>query len=301
MSDAGAALPRISVVVPSLDAAVTMERTLRSIETQRYPNLQVVCMDGGSTDGTVAIVERYPHLVSSFVSEKDRGAAEAINKGFRRADGEIFCWLNADDEFAPGALHCVAEHFRTDPEADVLTGACRRFYADGSSVVTQVPDRFVSAMALRNDIEQPSTFWRASVHRAAGELDESYRLAFDSEWWNRLRARGARFVRIPDVLSHYHFSNDNLTSRGAERVIAELERVTATYASPRIAGLYRFLYRTFDLRGYYDPPVAKLPPARRFVFRTTLSLLRRLFGREVVDSYNWNWASKQVRGLVWYR
>jgi glycosyltransferase involved in cell wall biosynthesis len=293
--------PRISVVVPSFNAATTMERTLRSIEAQAYPNLQVLCMDGASTDGTQRVVERFPHVVTELRSEKDRGPADALNAGFRRADGDIWGWLNADDEFAPGALHRVAAAFRDHADADVVTGGCLRFYADGSQVRTTVPDRFVSAMALRNDIEQPSTFWRAELHRRAGELDLTYCLAFDWEWWNRFRARGARFVRVPEVLSHYHFSGSNLTSRGAQRVVDEMERVTATYASPAVARAYRFIYRAFDLRGYYDPPVSELPAARRLLFRTTLSLMRRMFGRDVIDNYNWNWASKQVRNVVCYK
>ncbi|HET6413109.1 MAG TPA: glycosyltransferase family 2 protein [Anaeromyxobacter sp.] len=294
-------VPRISVVTPSYNAALTVERTLRSIEAQGYPELQVICIDGGSSDGTQALIEQHSDLVSVFVSEKDRGVASALNKGFRRADGDIFCWLNADDEFAPGALHRVAEAFRSRSEADVVTGGCRRFFPDGSTVTTEVPDRFLAAMALRNDIEQPSTFWRAAAHRRSGELDESYRLSFDWEWWNRLLRTGARFLRVPEVLSHYHFSDANLTSRGAQEVVEEMCRVTATYASSRVAKVYRFLYRAFDLRGFYDPPIRDLPPARRLVFRTVLSVLRRRYGTEVIDNYNWNWASKQVRGLVWYR
>ncbi len=289
------------MVTPSFNAAATIDRTLRSIEAQRYPNLQLLCMDGGSTDGTQAVIARFPHLVSELVSERDAGAADAINKGFRRADGKILCWLNADDAFAPGALQAVARAFEERPDADVVTGGCLRFYADGSRVETAVPDRFVEAMALRNDIEQPSTFWRARIHRKAGELDTSYRLAFDWEWWNRLRVHGARFHRVAAVLSHYHFTDTNLTSRGAQRVVDEMSRVTETYASRRTAAAYRFLYRTFDLRGFYDVPVRELPVLRRAVFRATLSAMRRLHGRLVVDNYNWNWASKQVRGVVWYK
>ena len=122
MSDRGGMLPRISVITPSFNAASTIERTLRSIESQDYSNLEVICIDGASTDGTVAAIQKFAHLVSHFVTEPDRGAAEAINKGFRRASGEIFCYLNADDEFAPGALHRIAAAFAEDPEADVVTG-----------------------------------------------------------------------------------------------------------------------------------------------------------------------------------
>jgi glycosyltransferase involved in cell wall biosynthesis len=293
--------PRISIVTPSFNAVSTIERTLRSVEAQGYPNLQLICIDGASTDGTVAVIEKFGRLVSHFVSEPDRGAAEAINKGFRKADGDVFCYLNADDELAPGALHRVASAFTEHPDADVITGGCTRFFADGSTLVTEVPERFVSVMALRNDIEQPSTFWRATVHRAVGELDESYRLAFDWEWWNRLRARGARFVRIPDVLSHYHFSESNLTSRGAQRVVDEMARVTRKYGPRRAAWAYQFLYRVFDLNGYYDTPFPKLSKRRQLVFGKALKMLRRLCGPEIIDNYNWNWASKQVRGVVWYK
>ncbi len=294
-------LPRISVVTPSFNAAATIERTLRSIEAQGYPDLQLICIDGASTDGTVESIRRFAHLVSHFVSERDRGVAEAVNKGFRRADGEIFCYLNADDEFAPGALRRVAAAFRDHPEADVVTGGCRRHFPDGTTLVTHVDEGFLSVMPLRNHIEQPSTFWRGSVHRAAGELDESYRLTFDWEWWNRLRVRHARFVRVPDVLSHYHFSETNLTSRGAQNVVDEMLRVTRTYGPRRAAWAYQLLYRVFDLHGYYDRPFQQLELRRKLVFGEALRALRWLCGSEIIDNYNWNWASKQVRGLVWYK
>jgi len=295
-------LPRITLVVPSFNAVSTVERTLRSIAGQAYPDLQLVCVDGASSDGTVTVLERHRQELAHLLVEPDRGPAEALNKGFRLADGEIFGWLNADDELAPGALLAVARTFRDRPDVDVVTGGCYRFYADGSQVETAVPDRFVRSMALRNDLEQPSTFWRASVHRSAGELDETMKYAFDWEWWNRLRVRGARFLRVENVLSHYHFSEDNLTSRGGQKVVEEMYRITRRYGPwrGRVADVYRFLYRTFDLRGYFDDPNA-LSPLRRLVFRATLSAVRIAFGREVRDGYNWNWASKQARGLIWYR
>ena len=296
-------LPRISIVVPSFNAARTIERTFRSIEAQCYPNLQVLCVDGGSTDGTVAVIERHPHLVSWWTSEPDRGAAHALNKGFRRADGAVLCWLNADDELAAGALRVVARVFIERPDADVITGGCTRFYADGSRCDTAVPDWFVEQVALRDGLEQPSTFWTAAIHRKAGELDESYRLAFDWEWWNRLKASGARFVRVPEILSHYHFSEDNLTSRGAQRVVDEMYRVTKRYGPRRgrIADVYMLLYRWFDLRGYYDPPRKQLPWRRRIPFSLVRRALGLVYGRRAIEAYNWNWASKQVRGVVWYK
>jgi glycosyltransferase involved in cell wall biosynthesis len=295
--------PKITLVTACKNAAATIERTLRSVEQQRYPALEYFVCDGASNDGTQEIVGRYGHIVTRLVSEKDKNVADAINKGFRQATGEIFAYLNADDCLEPGALERVVRAFAEDASADVVTGGCRRVFADGTELVTQVPAHFPRLMSMRLDIEQPSTFWRAAIHRRAGELDESFSLAFDWEWWNRLLANGARFVVVRDVLSTYYFTDDNLTSRGGNRVIQEMYRITRRYgpARGRIADVYRFLFRAFDMRGYYDVPFEKLPRRRQLVFGTTLSLLSKIFGTEAVHAYNWNWASKQVRGLVWYK
>lgn len=263
----------------------------------------MVCVDGDSTDSTLAIIERYRHIVSHVIQEKDKNTADALNKGFRLADGQIFCYLNADDALASGALMCVARSFMNNPDIDVLTGGCHRIFSDGSEMITQVPGNFLETLSMRNAIEQPSTFWRAAIHRRAGVLDDSYQLAFDWEWWNRLYASGARFMRIPDVLSDYHFSDDNLTSRAGYRVIEEMYRVTKTYGPFRgyIADVYRFLFRAFDMHGFYDQPSNSLALPKRILFGGVRMVLCIFFGRQSINSYNWNWASKQVRGLVWYR
>ena len=292
---------RLSVVTASFNAVGTVGRTLESIRGQGWPNLQMICIDGGSTDGTVQAIRGYGEFVDYLVSESDRGVADAINKGFRVADGDVLCWLNADDEFAPGAVAHVMELFERHPEVDVVTGGCRRVYADGSEAVTQVPAGFERRMALKNEIEQPSTFWRAAVHRRAGELDESYRLAFDWEWWNRLSRAGARWLTTPQVLSVYYFTESNLTSNAGERVIDEMYRVTKTYAdSAWIPHVYRFLFRVFDMHGYYDVPFHRLPKRRQLLLGSVCVGLCALFGREAIASYNWNWASKQIRGFKWY-
>lgn len=296
-------LPRITLVTPSFNAEKTIERTLRSIEEQAYPNLQMICVDSNSTDSTSTIIERYRNIVSHVIYEKDKNVADAINKGFKLADGEIFCYLNADDALVSGALVCVARTFMSNPDIDVVTGACRRVFEDGSEVVTHVPENYLETLSIRNAIEQPSTYWRASVHHRLGRLDDSYQLAFDWEWWNRLHASGAQFKRIPDVLSVYYFSDDNLTSRAGYRVIDEMYRVTKTYGpfSGYIADVYCFLFRVFDMHGYYDQPFHQLPLAKRLLFGGTRLLLYMFFGKKAIDSYNWNWASKQVRGLIWYK
>jgi glycosyltransferase involved in cell wall biosynthesis len=295
--------PRISLVTPCLDAAATIDRTLDSIAGTGYPNLQYIVCDGGSSDGTLERVRRRGALVSRLISGPDKNVADAVNKGFRAADGEILCYLNADDALTPNALQQVAAFFSAHPEVDVLTGACERIYADGSEERTEVPADYLELLPYRNCLEQPSTFWRAAAHRRAGEFDDAFALAFDWEWWNRLQRSGARFARTPAVLSRYYFSDNNLTSRAGERVIDEMYRVTRRYARRgwAVARMYRFLYRSFDLRGYYDRPFTELSRRRQALFGAVLATLYGVFGRRVVNAYNWNWASKQVRGLVWYR
>jgi glycosyltransferase involved in cell wall biosynthesis len=296
-------LPRITLITPSLNAERTIERTLRSIESQAYSSLQMICVDGNSSDSTPAIIERYRHIINYVVREEDKNVAEALNKGFKLADGEIFCYLNADDALAPQALERVARFFLENPDIDVVTGGCLRVFADGSELVTQVPESFLETLSMRNDIEQPSTFWRAAIHRRLGTFDESYQLAFDWEWWNRLHVSGARFKSIHDVLSVYYFSEDNLTSHGGIRVINEMYRVTKTYGpfSGYLADVYRFLFSFFDMHGCYDQPFHDLPFTKKLAFGAVLTLLYKIFGRQAINSYNWNWASKQIRGLVWYK
>lgn len=300
------AWPKISLITPCLNSASTIERTLQSVQRQHYANLEYIVCDGASSDGTLEVLRRYERdrLIDHLRSEKDTGVANAINEGFERATGEIFCYLNADDTLEDGCLNFVADYFSSHPKIDVFTGGCRRVFADGSETITNPPEgEYVSTVALRNYFEQPSTFWRAAAHRAAGKLDETYHLAFDWEWWNRLNASGARFGYTARVLSVYYFSDDNLTSRAGQRVIDEMYRVTKSYAPKRgeIADVYKLLFNVFDMNGFYDRPFAELPAIRQVVFGAALAVLYAIYGREAVNAYNWNWASKQIRGVTWYK
>lgn len=293
--------PTISVLTACLNAEKTIERTLKSIEAQQYPNLQYIVCDGGSTDGTLSILEKYKHLITKLISEKDKNIADAYNKGFRHATGDIWCWLNADDDFMPDALSLVAKTFIEHPEVDVVTGGCMRVFADGSTCITHVPERFYRLMALRNDIEQPSTFWKANIHRRAGQLDDTYYLALDWEWWNRLKSVGANFYVVSNILSIYYFTETNLTSKAGKRVIDEMHRITRTYSSESIASAYMFLFNQFDMKGYYDVTFRELSKEQKFKFKMALRVLYLIFGREKINSYNWNWASKQIRNVTWYK
>lgn len=302
MTLADQACPRISLIVPCFRAAGTIARTFDSILAQDYPNLQLIVMDGGSEDGTVDVIKAYEKHLDHWTSQKDKGQVDALNKGFARADGELFGWICADDEFLPGALRRLAEEFVTHPGADVVTGGCRRNF-NGAYTVDTTPDlSFLEDLDFKNTIEQPSTLWRRAVHLAAGELDGSYRFAFDWEFWCRLKRNGALFRAIPEPLSLYHFSDDNLTSTGGRKIADEMYRIVKDYGpyDGRVADVYRMLYRVFDLRGFYDKEQAgKLPKWKQAMFFTTLRYLYARYDAHVINGYNWNFVSRQERGLGW--
>ncbi|WP_349371490.1 glycosyltransferase family 2 protein [Salinarimonas sp.] len=295
-------LPRISIVVPCFQAAATLEATLLSLFEQTYPDLQIIVMDGGSTDGSVEIIERYADRLAFWVSAKDAGQVDALNKGFAKADGDVFGWLCADDRLLPGALHRVAREFTADPTIDVVTGGCTRDF-DGKSVVyTQPAPDFIERLFITNTVEQPSTFWRAALHRRIGAVDGSMRYAFDWELWCRFTRAGARWKAIPDLLSVYYFSTTNLTSTGGRKIVDEMYRIVKTYGpyKGKIADVYMFLYKTFDLRGFYDPGARETMPAWKLaIFYFVLRWLYKRYDPASINAYNWNFASRQERGLTW--
>ncbi|MEL7488299.1 MAG: glycosyltransferase family 2 protein [Pseudomonadota bacterium] len=294
--------PRISIVVPSFRAAGTIARTLDSLFSQDYPNLQVIVMDGESNDGTVDVIKTYDDRIDFWVSEKDKCQADALNKGFARADGDYFGWLCADDTLLPGALSTMADFLTAHPDCDFVTGGCKRVFNDDAEVVTEPAPDFLDQLDYKNTIEQPSSLWRASAHRRAGELDLTYKYAFDWEYWCRLKRTGATFERIVDPMSVYFFSDDNLTSSGGTKIADEMYRVVKQYGpyNGRLADVYRFLYRTFDLRGFYDPEIkAEMPEWKQRMFHTVLNTFYYLYDRDTINAYNWNFASRQERGLGW--
>ncbi len=296
--------PRISIVVPSRNAGATIDRALASLVNQSYPRLQIICVDGGSTDDTVHRIRAFGSAIAKVISEPDKNIADALNKGFRLATGDFFGWLCADDELAPGALFKFMEVFSLHPATDIVTGGCRRFYADGSEQITTPPVWLHNVISMKNYIEQPSTLWKRSLHERAGELDMSFNLAFDHELWCRFNRLGARFAPVPDVLSYYHFSDSNLTSQGGRKLVREMYRVTKMYGPFRgtTAHIYRFLYYTFDLKGYFDyENIHTIARWKMACFRGLLAAIRTCFGKEIIENYNWNFASRQERGICWYK
>jgi glycosyltransferase involved in cell wall biosynthesis len=188
--------PKISLVVPSYQQAPFLAATLDTILQQDYLPSEVLIEDGGSTDGSVAIIERYalqyPELIR-YRSGHDGGQVQAINLGLAKASGEICAYLNSDDLLAPGALARVADYFANHPEAHLLYGQAD--YVDqAGQLLKPYPVKPWNRERLRATcfICQPACFWRRAVYTTLGPFDERYQCAFDYEYWLR-------------ALSHYPF------------------------------------------------------------------------------------------------
>lgn len=184
---------KISVVTPSFNQGRYLERTLRSVLDQRGDFvLEYLVIDGGSTDDSVAILQRYGDRLR-WVSEPDRGQSDAINKGFRMATGDILAWLNSDDTYEPGALAAVAEAHRAEPfawcfgDCRIIDGEDREIRRPITKYKTGQSRRYSFRRLLRRDfISQPSTFFTVEAYRQTGEISRDLVYSMDYDYWLRL-------------------------------------------------------------------------------------------------------------------
>ncbi|MDX2227182.1 MAG: glycosyltransferase family 2 protein [Verrucomicrobiae bacterium] len=212
-------LPVISILTPTLNHAAFVERTIRSVLGQNYPALEYLIQDGGSTDGAVALVEKFrPHL-KHFETTPDRGQADAINRGFQRSGGPIMAYLNSDDVYLPGTLHAVARHFTLHPDVDVVYG--HRLIIDGENRLMGewiMPPHDGAALRWADFIPQETLFWRRRIwEKAGGCMDETYDYALDWDLLLRFQEAGAVFERLPRFLAAFRVHTPQKTTSQTQR------------------------------------------------------------------------------------
>ncbi len=183
--------PLVSIITPSYNQAEYLEDTIRSVLVQEYPNLEYIIVDGGSNDGSVEIIEKYANQISWWVSESDDGQADAINKGFHRARGEVVAWLNSDDLYLPGAIFEAATALQTDRDLGMVFGDAITIDPGGKPLNKLIFGDWGLAELMRFCIIcQPSVFMRRSVLEQAGFLNENFHYMLDHHLWLRIASIG---------------------------------------------------------------------------------------------------------------
>lgn len=211
------------MVTPVFNGARFLAGTLASVRAQQYPNLEYIVCDGGSTDGTHEILAAHRDLISHLIVEPDRGMYDALMKGFRRATGQVFGWLNADDMMMPWCLSCVGAYFMNVPRCRWVTGIPSMYDELGRLVWTaQIAPRYRRSWIRRRwyssiglgPIQQEGTFFRRDLFEQAGGLDCSLRLAGDFDLWCRF-ARHADLHQLGTVISGFRSHAANASGNQA--------------------------------------------------------------------------------------
>jgi glycosyltransferase involved in cell wall biosynthesis len=267
-------LPLISIVTPSFNQVDFIREALQSIQNQDYPRYEHLVIDGMSTDGTVELLQNLSILPGwsnmSWLSEKDSGQSEALNKGFRRAKGDIIGWLNADDRYLSSCFARVVQAFEQNPDVDIIYGDYRVIDKSGRVIRTKHEIEFSKFILLYHRvlyIPTTSTFFRSRVFENENWIEEHLQYAMDLELFIRLANRGYRFKHIPEVLADFRLQPNSKTCSAPEKQRLEHQQIVYSEApmlyaieSPRIRSLMLFLLRSIAvirrsseklLRGYY--------------------------------------------------
>ena len=231
--------PKISVVTPNYNYGCYLEETIRSVLLQSYPNLEYVVMDGGSNDGSLAIIRKYERWLT-WESKPDNGPSGAINKGLRLATGEILAFLNSDDYYQPGTLAQIACKINAARNRYVVMGDTNQVNAQGKLLrLWQVRTPSLNSLLFQYRLcrirgiivmpNQPSVFWHRHVQEKLGYFREDLKYGFDYEYWLRMLAKGFKFHNVHEVYSNYRFHQQSLSGQGWKAFYPEWKKVSAEY------------------------------------------------------------------------
>ncbi|MCX6313043.1 MAG: glycosyltransferase family 2 protein [Bacteroidetes bacterium] len=215
--------PKISIITPSYNQGAYIEETILSIINQNYPNLEYIIIDGGSTDNTIEIIKKYEKYLTYWVSEKDNGQSDAINKGLKIATGKIFNWLNSDDYYEPGTLKKVAELF-ADSCTEVVCGKSTIFGKDYNYTGEYSQGFDINKKIVENArVNQPATFFRMDVVRQLGSLNATLHYCMDLEWWMKyLFTNGkTKIVYTDNILVNFREHSNSKTIESSRKFIED--------------------------------------------------------------------------------
>ncbi|WP_165730493.1 glycosyltransferase family 2 protein [Polaribacter sp. 20A6] len=207
--------PKISIVTPNYNGAAFLEETIKSVLNQNYPNLEYIIIDGGSTDGSLEIIKKYEKHLAYWVSERDTGLYDAVQKGFEKSTGEIMAWINSDDMYTRGAFSIVSEIFSNFKDVHWLMGIPAVYDEAGRTIQVDNFKRWSKFMYYSNNfewIQQESVFWRRYLWNASGaKINKNLKLAGDLELWTRF-FRFEKLYSVHALLSGFRMRSKNQLS-----------------------------------------------------------------------------------------
>lgn len=207
--------PKISIITPNYNGAAYLEQTILSVLNQKYPNLEYIIIDGGSTDGSVDIIKKYESQLAYWVSESDNGLYEAVQKGFEKSTGEIMAWINSDDMYVKGSFSMVSEIFAKFNEVNWLMGSPTLYDEKGRIVSVCNFKRWSKFNYYTNDyqfIQQESVFWRRNLWENSGaKINTALKYAGDLELWTRF-FRFEKLYTVRALLSGFRMRSSNQLS-----------------------------------------------------------------------------------------
>jgi glycosyltransferase involved in cell wall biosynthesis len=225
-------LPTISVVTPSYNQGQYLEQTILSVLNQDYPNFEYIVIDGGSTDNSIDIIKKYASRLTYWISEKDKGQPDAINKGLRHCKGEIFNWINSDDYLEPGALQVIAAAFKEN--TDMVAGKVRFFNRQGTMEFVQ--NSYLTARSLMYwtkgmQFSQPGLWLRRENIEGCGGIDDTLQYGFDWDMLIRYLSLFPRIQYIDDLLVHFRYHEESKTVSQTEHFDKDWWKVVEKLAS----------------------------------------------------------------------
>lgn len=203
--------PLVSVITPSFNQARYLEATIQSVLSQDYPRIEYIVIDGASQDGSMEIIKKYENRLAYWVSEKDSGQAEAINKGLAHANGEILAWLNSDDYYLPNTISAVVKTFEENPDVVMLYGDMLAVDEQGKAInLLKYKQLSLEDLLCFQILGQPAVFFRRAAHEKTGGLDPTFHFLLDHHLWIRLAQRGT-ILYIPQTwaAARYHAEAKN--------------------------------------------------------------------------------------------
>ena len=238
---------KISIVTPNYNYGEFLIKAIKNVfaqtEANESPVVEHIIIDGGSTDNSVKYMQEWDKFIEtipadrksrysfSWVSEKDRGQTDAINKGLRKSTGDIMCWLNADEEYKPNALKEIANAFEKHPKVDVFYGEIEFTKEDGTPLRVKKDHRYSFGVLLHYGCYIPSaaTFWRRRAYEIAGDLDFTYKVTMDYEYWVRLAKLGCKFKFLPKTIASFAWHENNISTVFNDKRIQECHKVKMLY------------------------------------------------------------------------